>query len=392
MNYLDPKEFGAKADGSDATEAIQKAINVASNKGLNHVMISKGAEGDSYSLHGSLRLPSDFIFEMQPGTRLLRRINKRGARTATIQSKVGDTKNITLRNVTIESMLGMDGSFCFFENTTTLRIEKCTFLNSGGGFCVWIRNSSDIHIENVTIDNPKVDKAEFNDDGIHLAGTQNVVVKNCNIRTWDDAIALYGLAEVTMDWRNITISDCECVSRRARMIALVLQEPSTADIHDVVIQNIVGEFNTRAICIESTNPKREIRNVKVSNVLGRGNAFSRDNAGLQDYKAPQKFEAIYIAGTQRADGTSNISEIDVRDVVIEDAPYGSAKVARSKNVTLSDVHIASLDADNHEFAVTESENVNLPRSAAYLQKQTPSLEKKLPQAAQLRSMKVFSKL
>ena len=364
------EEFGAKGDwdgrqGTDNTKAIQEAINAAEHNGTHHVVLQHDTKGSAYAVMGTLRLPSNLTFECEANVKIIRCQNKRGANAATLRSKPNRTANIVLNNVWIDSSLGMEGSFCYFEDTSGLKIINSTFKNSGGGFSIWIKDSTDIHIENVIIDNPTVDKSEFNDDGLHLAGVQDVVIKNCAIRTWDDAIALGGLKDVSLEWHSIHISDCQCISRRARMIAINIQENTPVGAYNIIIDNIVGEFNSRAINIIAENPNVKVKDISISNIVCRGNAYSRDNANLPNIRLGQKFDAIYLSGAKTLDGSKNLKDITLKDIIVLEAPYGSVNIAQCENIRLIDVNIVNTFQKQLDFTIKESTNIFSQRSTVY---------------------------
>jgi hypothetical protein len=64
-----------------------------------------------------------------------------------------------------------------------------------------IRNSS-----NITLDNVKIMSSRNNSDGITIQSSENILIRNCFIRSWDDSIVLKNYTE--MNCRNITAKNC----------------------------------------------------------------------------------------------------------------------------------------------------------------------------------------
>ena len=101
-----------------------------------------------------------------------------------------------VENVTIRGRGILDGSIyprtrpseftlpIELRHSKNITIEGITILNPAG----WAITS--YFVDGLTIDNVKIITARANGDGISLQSSKNVVVRNCFVRTWDDALVV----------------------------------------------------------------------------------------------------------------------------------------------------------------------------------------------------------
>lgn len=180
-----------------------------------------------------------------------------------------------------------------------VRIENIQITNSAG----W-----NLHLHNcnfVWVRGVKLTANLFgpNNDGFDITGCQDVMVSDCYLSCWDDAICLkttpdsqsceritvtncvirtncvgfkLGCAESFRDFRQITFSN-SIVFGSHRAIAFYVKEGATAE--DITISNIVCDTNaplilTRPIHMElqqsdPARPMGRLRNINISNVVAR---------------------------------------------------------------------------------------------------------------------------
>jgi len=159
-------------------------------------------------------------------------------------------------------------------NSRQIEIRDITLLSAAS----WVQ--SYFHCEELLIDNIKVDSDTYwNNDGIDIIDSKNVIIRNCDINASDDGICLKSYEcgysgpqnwEIQCD--SILIEDCRV---RSSASAIKFGTASYRGISNVIVRNIeVYDTYRSAIAIES------IHNGMVENVLidsiyatNTGNAF-----------------------------------------------------------------------------------------------------------------------
>ena len=161
-----------------------------------------------------------------------------------------------------------------YENHTkgTFRIYNCENLDVSD---IILTNSSTwamsmFNCENIRIDNVKiVGHWRYNTDGIDIVNSENVLIKNCFIRSFDDTIsikAIYGhqkpIQNITVDncvmwcgwgktceigietdsdeYKNIVFKNCDLIHNS--LAAMCISNGNQADIHNVLFENMNVEF------------------------------------------------------------------------------------------------------------------------------------------------------
>ena len=163
-----------------------------------------------------------------------------------------------------------------YENHTkgTFRIYNCENIDVSDIILVnsstWIMsifNCKDIHIDNVKI----VGHWRYNTDGIDVVNTENVLIENCFIRSFDDTITVKAIYDYPRPIQNIVVDNCvmwcgwgkncelgvetagveykDIIFRNCDLIhnsmgAMCVSNGNQADMHDVLFENINIEFQS----------------------------------------------------------------------------------------------------------------------------------------------------
>ena len=182
-----------------------------------------------------------------------------------------------------------------YENHTkgTFRIYNCENLDVSD---IILTNSSTwamsmFNCENIRIDNVKiVGHWRYNTDGIDIVNSENVLIKNCFIRSFDDTIsikAIYGhqkpIQNITVDncvmwcgwgktceigietdcdeYKNIVFKNCDLIHNS--LAAMCISNGNQADIHNVLFENMNVEFQIETM--EEVVQKRDDQEYKSTN-------------------------------------------------------------------------------------------------------------------------------
>ncbi len=284
--------FGAKADGStnNAVE-IQKAIDEASANGGGRVIIPEGNFAS-----GTIILKSNVELYLNKGARLLGSIKRKDydnpVALALIAAK--DQKNISISGEgiidgqapqLIENIFRMldngtlsDPQWKFKRPTENCRPKLINLINcervSVAGVTLensscWVQNYD--KCKNLIIDKIRVEStAYWNNDGLDITDSRNVIVKNCYINSSDDGICLK--SDDPNDFcDSISVSDCTI---RSSASAFKLGTASKGGFKNISVRNLkIFDTYRSAVAIECVDGGT-LENVDVENV----NAENTGNA------------------------------------------------------------------------------------------------------------------
>jgi polygalacturonase len=203
--------YNARGDGTtDNTTAIQTAINDVNARGGGTVQIP----GPGVYLTGPLTMKNKINLQIDGGATL---------RMKPYASWSGSTPLLScssLSNVELSGSGGIDGQgadwwaidagsglyMIYFYNCNTVLVQNVTVSNAPKQQIVFKGKCGNITIQDVTIRAPSshVTSPSHNTDGIDLLGT-NCVVRNCDISTGDDNIAIGSSGGVSAD---ILVTNC----------------------------------------------------------------------------------------------------------------------------------------------------------------------------------------
>jgi polygalacturonase len=183
-----------------------------------------------------------------------------------------------------------------YENHTkgTFRIYNCKnidvsdiILTNSSTWAMSMFNCQNIHFDNVKI----VGHWRYNTDGIDIVNSENVLVENSFIRSFDDTISIKAIYDHKKPIQNITINNCvmwcgwgknceigletngieyknivfkNCDLIHNSVAAMCISNGNQADIHDVVFENINVEFQSDTLveALQRTDEQEYISNGK----------------------------------------------------------------------------------------------------------------------------------
>ena len=222
------------------------------------------------------------------------------------------------------------GDFLICHNTSksyvsNLTIKDITMIDSPG----W--NLIIPQTDGVTIDGVNMISWELNGDGIDIVSSRNVEIKNCFIRTYDDAITLkcrFIVSPIT-DVSNVNIHDCLIWADYARGIVIGPEagnsQLSTGRIHDVTVRNCtflqhkrglnddlraafaIGQGSDGQTALWSgSNPPNTISDISASGLTFDNIDRSGRNVAIWQYSSPVYMENISFTDFKVIDNNSNI--------------------------------------------------------------------------------------
>ncbi|XP_030474289.1 polygalacturonase-like [Syzygium oleosum] len=249
--------YGAKGDGGDDSEAFKKAWNVACS-----------------SERAAIVVPKNRIYHLKP-------ITFSGPCKSGLTFKVYGTIKASVRL----SDYDKDRRYwLMFDNLTDFRMEGGGFIN-GNGRKWWansckinkslpcktaptamtfyecknlrvadliIQNAQQMHLSfqkcvNVKVLNLLVSAPEKspNTDGIHVTGTQNILIKNCVIRTGDDCISIVSGS------KNVQATDIVCGPGHGISIGSLGADKSTDYVSNVLVNRARLSGTTNGVRIKT---------------------------------------------------------------------------------------------------------------------------------------------
>ena len=268
--------FGARADGTaDATDAIQRAIDVCAAAGGGVVRLAGGGtylsrrlslkNGVELSIgEGTTLKCSDDIekFPRYEPTDVWRwdrpvRWNSYAFIYTCGQTNVAITGKGTIDgNSTSERFhVRVDGFYLrtsdtnivarglFFAGCRGVRIEGVRYVNPCG-WATWFLDCDDVRVRDVTI---KCDRERPNGDGLHFGGCRDVFVSGCDIDANDDAIIVRSHQEQMRSPRpceRVLVENCRL---RSNQYAIRFGWTCDAPVRECVFRNIDCPYSNRGL-------------------------------------------------------------------------------------------------------------------------------------------------
>ena len=271
-----------KIDGNSVVFTVEKtgqyvleidghhhALHIFVNKSLDFDIDKKSKDviyfGPGIHRPGKIELKSNQILYIDDGAVVHTSIASRG------QSNI----KILGRGILDNSEFIRENGDCAGINVPTpMQFFNCENITVDGiiirDACSWTATA--FNCVNVVFGNVKlIGMWRYNADGIDMVNCQNVIIRNCFLRTFDDGIVLKGIPPydfmnvenvivtkcvVWCDWgnaleigaetcaeqyRNIVFSDCDVI--HATHIALSIQNSGYAHVHDITYENIRVEYS-----------------------------------------------------------------------------------------------------------------------------------------------------
>jgi hypothetical protein len=272
---------------------------------------SDGASGSNGN--HSLQLGDNTTLEMADGCRLIKRCVG-GYITPVIRNKGDDefdaTSNIRVVGGEIAVLNSANtGRLMVFGNVAGLSVERVKFRGVYGDWVFTAGDCTDVNIEALDIDAGD----SIGEDGIHCAGCQRLIIRNCNIKSGDDAIAIHNEASTQNAMYDVLIENCYLESAVANMIRIEVTPDSELPIRRVVVRNITGKAGAGGLRIEDENDAYLVSDVDVSGML-------------IDCAAATSAGGFYTRGSQR---------VTLNGVVVND-PIEGSQIDGGDTITLND--------------------------------------------------------
>jgi len=163
---------------------------------------------------------------------------------------------------------GPVGNMIDIRNSHGIEVKNITVRGSPH-WSIVSRNSSHVTVQNVKICNSRVQ----NDDGINLCNSQDVLIRDCFIRSDDDCIALKGIdfSIPNNNVERIIVENCILWCDRARVF-LLGHESRANYMRDIMIRNIdIIHFSMTPFLFEPGEEMR-LENILVEGIRINGEA------------------------------------------------------------------------------------------------------------------------
>ena len=260
--------------GSDNTKQIQNAIDQCNSLGGGTVILTAGK---TYTA-GTIELKSNVTLDLNNATIQtaddesdFRSLKCPGCHTVFIGTRSG-TKNVAILGPGTISRPSSSNTFSaiveFWDTSnifvSNLLIDTRSAPKSANGFHLVAAASDHVTFEDVTIRGGRSSSQSWGNDGMDLQSSQHVVVRNCDIDTHDDGIAIAsssGSGEINDD---IFIENCRVASDSA---ALKFGTGSEYDIKNITYENITLHHSPFGIRFSIYD------GAEVSNIIFRGITF-----------------------------------------------------------------------------------------------------------------------
>lgn len=200
-------------------------------------------------------------------------------------------------------------------NASNVNISGVTLLDGNAWICQ-IQNSTD-----VTFDNVKIISARPNSDGISLQSSNNVTIKNCFVRSWDDAIVIKNYGNSRGLSHDITAENCVLWADLAQCMEIGFE---------------TNKFN---------NPNPTINNITFNNMYvihanhkAPVSIHNGDNAKITSVK----FTNIYIDDCQTGQGDGWNLVVDITNLTGSQIGGASSWTSVKERGSISDVTIDGL--------------------------------------------------
>jgi polygalacturonase len=293
-NDFNITNYGAIGDAETVnTQAIQKAIDEASEKGGGKVIVPSGQ-----FVTGALFLKTNVELHLEKGARLLGSTNRLdyGENEANALIYANDQQNISVtgqgiidgqgaevvKNLYVHLRSGRlaDDQYhvkrprehsrpelLAFEQCSKIRVSGVTLKNSAA-WVLTFRNSSEIVVDGLTVNST----VYWNNDGIDVVNCKNVHISNCFVDCADDAICLKSEGPIKGYCENVTVENC---TLRSSASAFKMGTGSHGGFRNITVHNLtVYDTYRSAVAIESVDggflENIDIRDVKAYNT---GNAI-----------------------------------------------------------------------------------------------------------------------
>ena len=241
------------------------------------------------------------------------------------------------------------------SNCSDFTIRDITILDPSA----WTVNL--LKCKNAVIENVKIVSARSNSDGFTFQNCENILVKNCFVRSWDDSLVVKGYGG---DVHNITFEDCTLWTDLAQCCEIGYETRAKV-IEDITFRNItvLHAFHKPVISIHNSD-NAAVRHVTFENILvedaqmglGDGTPYLIDFTTLES-----QWSATLKRGT--------IDDVTVNNVRVLSGKRPSIRIwsfdenSRIDHVTISGLNILgeeilSFEQLDYEASSANGENIS----------------------------------
>lgn len=372
--------YGAKSDGVTVnTDAIQRAIDDCSRSGGGKVLFPQGDW-----LSGTIIIRDNVTLHFEKGATLLGSVDLKDYKnvdpfTEGLGIDVGwalvaavDAKNIGIEG---EGAINGQGSAVKERHIQTdkrpeaerwglrpflLRVIRCegvtvrdiTLLYSASWTSHYFQ-CRNVHIEDVQIKSHGV----AHNDGINIDGSQDVVIKNCDIESGDDALC-FKTTSSKMACKNIVVSGMRLKSNQA---GIKTGTESMAPFENIRISDCYI-YDTRNGGIKlNTVDGAQLRNIEISDIT------------MDNVRTPMLFRlgsrlSVFRKGQDTRQKTGSFEDVTIRNIKAKAAAEAQLKPPSGILITGVPGHyITNLTLENIEIALagggsTDNARHNVPEA------------------------------
>jgi polygalacturonase len=238
--------------------------------------------------------------------------------------------------------------------SSSIKLLNITITNSPL-WTITISESDFILFDNVTIIG---DRRWPNNDGIDLINSRHVIIRNSNISTGDDCIAI--MAHNSSSIFNITIENMDLQSTSAGIKVSAFDANATGDMYDMIFRNIRITDTNRGLCLAPRWGSGIISNLLFEQMNIETRFFGLDWWGTG--------EPIYITGLSDSvdrTWTGIIKNITLRNII---AKGEEGFIIRGNTSLLENIHL-----ENISLIIDRWSNVTEHPSHDYRPSQEPQM-------------------
>lgn len=194
------------------------------------------------------------------------------------------TNNVTLKGPgTLAKTPGSTISHSMIEfwnssnlNVLNLTIDSTMASPSADGFHLNVAASNNVTIDGVTIRGGRVSGQVWGNDGIDIQSSQNVTVRNCDINTHDDGIAIASSDGSGEETRDVLVENCTIADDSS---AIKFGTGSDYDFTNIVFDNIRITNSNGAAIRFSFMDGGDVNNVTLKNIIVESSVRSLFSCG-----------------------------------------------------------------------------------------------------------------
>ncbi|OMP10071.1 Glycoside hydrolase, family 28 [Corchorus olitorius] len=339
--------FGAKADGGDDSQAFKKAWKYACSSSQGAVLV----------------VPKKKIYHVKP-------IDFSGPCKSALVFKVYGTIKASVHHSDYK-----ERKWLYFDNVENLRVEgggSGTINGNGRTWCparkrqhnvqvggVRIKNAQQMHLTfrncfNVKASNllVKAPGNSPNTDGIHVSGTQNIIIQNSVIATGDDCISIVSGS------KNVRATGITCGPGHGISIGSLGAKNSEAYVSNVIVDKATLSGTTNGVRIKTwQGGSGYAKNIKFRNIM------------MHNVSNPIIIDQNYC--DQRKPCSKQVSAVQVSNVVYQNIRGTSAsdvalKLDCSQSFPCRGIYLQNVDLsvpqnqhNNNNIAEASCSNVRL---------------------------------